>query len=64
MKPIYLEDAIKMLGVTKQTIYNYVSKGFLIKHKNPVTGKIYFIDADLKDLKSIIDGKSLPFTGM
>lgn len=62
MKPIYLNEAIELLDVTKQTVYNYISKGFLKKYKNKLTGKIYFLDKDIDKLKSILNGEALPFT--
>lgn len=52
------EEVAEMLGVTRQTIYRYVEKGFL----NPVkafNGRVYFSRAEVLRLLEPID--KVPF---
>lgn len=51
---VTFEQAVEMLKVTRQTIYNYIEKGLLTPHK-AFNNRVYF------DLDQVEDLISLPF---
>ena len=44
---VYRKDAMKFLGVTRQTLSRYEADGRLKRFKNQVNGRIYYNDVDL-----------------
>lgn len=52
---VTFEQAVEMLRVTRQTIYNYIEKGLLTPHK-AFNNRVYF---DLDQVNELI---SLPFS--
>lgn len=52
MNKITFDDAAKMLSVTRQTIYNYIDKGFL-KPQKAFNGRVFFLQDEIERLKNL-----------
>jgi predicted site-specific integrase-resolvase len=52
---VTFEQAVEMLKVTRQTVYNYIEKG-LLKPRKAFNNRVYF---DLDEVNELI---KLPFT--
>lgn len=52
IKVYHVEDLMELFGVTRRTIYNYLSRGELIGYK--VANKWIFTEEQVLDLKGVI----------
>ena len=54
VKRYYLDDVIKILGISRTTYYNWEASGKVSKPKrDPMSRYRYWTDADLKKLKKL-----------